>query len=154
MDFNSIFNREKEIQASRNKGSEKDLSEDNSSQVKEPIEDVNLADTHNNEQNNRSPEQKLVDSLVAERDEIKDKYIKLVESLDLHAEAQDSLNDKCFEILEAWEECQNIYDEGLQSIVEVRTKYQSLCDEMEELKKEYKKKMDKLLKDAKHELRH
>lgn len=154
MDFNSIFNREKEIQASRNKGSEKDLSKDNSSQVKEPIEDVNLADTHNNEQNNRSPEQKLVDSLVAERDEIKDKYIKLVESLDLHAEAQDSLNDKCFEILEAWEECQNIYDEGLQSIVEVRTKYQSLCDEMEELKKEYKKKMDKLLKDAKHELRH
>lgn len=152
MDFNSIFKREKEIQASKNNDVNKDLSEDNISQVKEPIEDINLADNTQNEPDVRSPEQKLVDSLVTERDEIKDKYIKLVESLDLHAEAQDSLNDKCFEILEAWEECQNIYDEGLQSIVEVRTKYQSLCDEMEELKKEYKKKMDKLLKNARHEL--
>jgi chromosome segregation ATPase len=154
MDFNSIFNREKEIQANRNKGSEKYLSEDKSSQVKEPVENINLVDSQYNEPETKSLEQKLVDSLVAERDEIKSKYTKLVESLDLHTEAQDELNDKCFEILEAWRECQKIYDEGLQSIVEVRTKYQSLCDEMEELKKEYKKKMDKLLKDAKHELRH
>lgn len=125
---------------------------ENSKHGQEPISAVKN-DSSTQKLNERTAiQQRLVDDLVRERDEYKQKYLELSNAIQTQTDFSKELNDASLDVLKYWEECRQIYNDGLKEISVLKSKYTSMCQEMAQMKADYKREMDKLLKQAQEDL--
>lgn len=125
---------------------------ENSKHGQEPISAVKN-DSSTQKLNERTAiQQRLVDDLVRERDEYKQKYLELSNAIQTQTDFSQELNDASLDVLKYWEECKNIYHEGLEEIHVLKTRYTKLCNEMAQMKIDYQREMDELLKQAREDL--